>query len=462
MEEIKDQEASQEEDPKKVTRKKKSDSPAVTQKKKSSGFDLLDGDSNYIEKMQETLSVKSKQTSGFKTAGEIHRDVIPWPHLALQYLTQNRGIMCRTITEILGKDKLGKTALLFWIMGNCVRNNIPCGFINTEMKYPHKKWLKRIVSSNPTMSEKILARGIGVYDAVRSLDQMDRCVREFAYYIRSSTENPVPLSVPILICVDCISKLASPEEIEAFCPTSEPKETATKAKKDATKEDPSDSKAKKQAGLGKAVKLTSSTISEGALRRATHASWMAKWMRVLKGWVDDYNIALIMTSAQNDNMKEGTFSAALPEDWKSLRNRTKLGGNASNQSAAYQLILAAAPSFEYKVDKTAVGINIKARTEKNSYGGGGREIQYQIRTADFPLDTEDYLQPAIEMDDAFCKVLVLNKIMGIKLDKGLYNWRSHGIVEGSAEDVMRVINADEDLKNDICVKLGIEGYENRV
>ena len=70
--------------------------------------------------------------------------VLPVPWL-LQYLIGRPGIPANSITEFIGQESVGKSSLVYALMGNFIANNIPCYYINSEPKALEGDWQARLV-----------------------------------------------------------------------------------------------------------------------------------------------------------------------------------------------------------------------------------------------------------------------------------------------------------------------------
>lgn len=392
---------------------------------KNNKFDLFAAES--VEKRRKELMAKVGLGDGFEAASNSGRDFLPVPWLALQYLIGRPGIPANTITEFIGAESVGKSSLMFALMGCFVANNIPCFYINSEPKALEPDWQLRLLGSDEAKA-KVIQSYIDI-QPLNSLEEMDTHIRAWVD-IKRDEEN-IPLDVPLVVVVDSITKLMNPEEFAAT-------------------------------GFAK-VKPGEKKKPEGAVnvsqKPGVTAKWLHQWVRLITPLLQKKNVTIITVSGQNQNMEVTGSPLYKPSEKK---NKTRTGGNALNQSAALQFTVTPKTAIK-RSSGVDCGKEILLYCVKNSYGPSAREIRYILyddRKENYPGDIPGtYKQQAIDMDYSLANILVENKVLGITVKDKKFSSTKLDIYNLSAKDLAEYITNDPELLLKVTEALSIKGYE---
>lgn len=392
-----------------------------------SSFDVFDDDDD----LERELMAKAGLADGLKSAADIARAYLPLPHMALEWVIGRRGIPIKTVNEFIGEENTGKSSLMYRLMGTFIQNSIPCYYINTEPKELETEWIARLTGSNDPATAKKIAKAIKVDGLTSTLDEMDEKVRTWAHIKRYELgKKCVPFDIPLVIIVDSLSKLMNPAEATVLCG--------------------SDSKsAGKKAEMMKGV----ADISQ---QPGVTAKWQHVWMRIIAPFCDKYNVTIIVTSGQNSKMDSTGSSKFATDGGKSL-NKTKTGGNATNQSSGLQATVTQCGMA--KKGTNTIGRLVRLRVVKSSFGPVFRDIIYTIQAERFTDDADNYISQAIDMDEAFANVLVENKVFGLSVLKKRYTSMELGLNQVTAEELCRLIHSNDELRYKVGSALKISGYE---
>ena len=371
---------------------------------------------------------KANAVDGFKSMSEVAASYLPVPWMAMQYVIGRVGVPARSITEFIGQDNIGKSSLILTLLGVFTMNNMPCLYINTEMKRFDDDWKVRLFNSNPEVGEKI--NSVIEFEWTESLDGVDACINKFVR--RKRDVEGVPKDVPIVIAVDSISKAMNSEE-------------------------------KKAAGVGvdSAKKQKDVGVAAISQKPGVTAKWHHNWVRLLGPLLIRDNVTILLTSAQNQDM-DTSQSPFIPKSYYEKQNRTRPGGNALNQAAAVQFTMT--ERSRIKVGEEVVGKSICLYGVKNGCGPSSREITYNILFNSMSmLKTKDvpgkYLAPAVDMDAALCNLLVKEGVFGLTLSGEKYTSEELEVYKAKASTVVREINASPANILKVAKALGIQGYE---
>lgn len=356
--------------------------------------------------------------SGLTAASKVDRECIPYPWMALQYLTGNIGLPVHTITEVIGSDRLGKSSLLMAMLASFTKSGCYCLYVSTEAKTLKKKWIRERLCGHDVETAIDIARAIDVEEGICTFGDMDKYIRNWVN-IRRNVEGR-PMSEPIVIVIDSISALLTGEGDKALI----------------------DDKAK-EAGVQKGI----DDVKE---KMCAAASWLHNWVRFLKPWLEDNNVTIMCVSSQNQDTS--IYKVA------DKNNRIKRGGEALNQKSALQLTLSKPPSKQTSITEGAKNILLKCL--KNSYGAEAREIVYTLKQQAYKYaDTDTYTEQAIDMSTTLCNILLDNNLFGLTCNRKKYSSEELGLYQVTAEEMEEKINSDEALQCKIGIALGIDGYE---
>lgn len=393
---------------------------------KNNSFDLL---SSVKATQKKDFMAKVGLGEGFSASSDVASYYLPVPWLGLQYLIGRPGIPANTIVELIGQESVGKSSLVYAMMGTFIANNIPCYYINSEPKALEGDWQARLVSTDPEKSE-LIKEVIDVH-VMDSLDEMDEGIRQWITMQR--TEMGVPLDVPLVCIVDSITKLMTPDEYAA---------SGVAKKKPGEK------------SKGTGVKNIGGKIGAAA-------TWMHEWSKLIDPFIRANNATIILVSGQNQDMDAGATPSFIPKSAMAKYNKTRRGGNAINQSAALQFTI----TYKSAVKNTAgemCGKEVLLYCAKNSYGPSFRELRYQImddRKENYNDIPGEYLQPAIRMDEAVVNLLVERKALGLTLNRKRYSSAQLNIYEASANTVLTTIEANPEWLLEAAEVLSIKGYD---
>lgn len=408
-------------------------SPKVNPFPGSKGFDfsLMDDKAeDFMENMRDALtSMKERRKNrptGFATAAEIKRSVVPIRDFRMQYVLGNIGLPQETCIEIIGGEGIGKSTLLYWLMGGAVLANVPCAIQETENKPLQPDWAVRAMHTDPKIAEKMLSR-IQIFKEVFSLPQFEENMIDWCKVVRE--KQGVPLSIPIIMGVDTWSKLMSAQEAMGFFDYGN--------------------------NLNDAGKKAFKETNEGS--NLTHAKYAAALCRRLPYILHKYNLILINTCHQNTKIDmSGGGGGFIPEDAKAMFNKTKIGGNAFNQNAAIQIILGSRGGVKDGDNKT-IGQKIKLRVDKNSFGPRDRTMEYEIINQAH-ADTDGYLSPNIRFHPDFAVWMATEGHLGTVATRQRYTSDALGVVNATSEDFYSNFLSNEEVVRSLGESLNISGY----
>lgn len=407
-----------EEGEQKTTKAKKKAKMAV-----GSGFDIFSID---VEDTKDAMR-DAGFADGFKSAAEVDTPYLPVPWPAFEWLIGSSGIPVNSVVEFLGPENVGKSTIIFSLFGEFIKHNIPCYYMNTEPKMVKPKWMNRLVSENPAIAEKIV-KAIDISERVYTLDQMDEMMRAWVKIKRDV--QGIPLNVPLVVAVDSMTKLLNPEEAAALMNID------------------------KKSGK---LTITDSSLKDISKKPAVTAKWWAEWSRAAKSFLEQKNVTILLVSGTTQNMNQGP--SFIPPELLEKRNKTRIGGVAINQVAGIRVSLTGGMQTPAKNSAgERIGTTVTAYCQKNSFGGRDREMKYILRDKQF-ADTDTYTQAAMDMEETFCNIIAENGILGTTLKAKRYTCDELGIVKAEAHTFYNAIMANEEVKNTICAKLNIDGYE---
>ncbi|MCQ2172214.1 MAG: hypothetical protein MJZ17_05665 [Bacteroidales bacterium] len=368
--------------------------------------------------MRRDLLSKLGMGSGLKAASAVNRPYIPYPWMALQYLTGNIGLPVQTITEVIGSDKLGKSSLIMAMLAAFTRAGCYCLYMSTESKTPKDRWVRERLSGTDPETAKDIADAIDVEENQYTYGDIDKFMRNWVKIRR--VDEMIPKSEPIVVVIDSISSPLTGEGDKALVDD-----------------------AAKEGGL----QLGVDDVKE---KMCAAASWLHNWVRHLKPWLEKNNVTLICVSSQNQDTS--IYKVA------DKNNRVKRGGEALNQKSALQLILAKTSGKQASLVDGAKNVILKCY--KNSYGAEQREMVYTLKQEAYKYgDTDTYTEQAIDMSTTLCNILMDNHLLGLTCNRKKYSSEELGLYQVSAEEVENKINSDEALQCKVGSLLKIDGYE---
>lgn len=391
---------------------------------KSGTFDIF-ADTEASQRTKD-LMAKVGLGTGFSSSTQAARSYLPVPWLGLQYLIGRPGIPVNTFTEVVGAEGIGKSSLMYALMGCFVAQNIPCYYINSEPKALEPDWQLRLLGSDTAKAKKI--RDVINVQPLYSLEEMDEHIRAWVH-IKREEEN-IPLEVPLVVIVDSISKLMNPEEFAAS---------------GLTKLTPGEKR--------KAVGVASISQQPGVT-----AKWIHQWARLMPKYMETYNLTIICVAGQNQNM--GASASYIKPAAK--HNDTRVGGEALRQNAALRFTATYKGAVKNS-SQIAVGKEVLLYCKKNSYGPSFRELQYTIlddREENYKLDVPgEYTQQSIDMDSGLASVMATERILGTTVTRKRYSSTKLNLFELSASEFVSNIMCNPALFRQVVEALSIKGYE---
>ena len=404
------------------------------------GFDIMDGEEDVNDSIERVLTSvvgrRKNQTIGFSRLADVRESMLPLKNFYLQWALGIYGIPEGCMMDIIGAEGIGKTTLVFQIMGWAMDSGCPAFYIECENKQLPARRILRALHPDKKRADKMLKRIRR--SQVNSLEHLEQEIMDYVNAARGTTTlkeaKHVPHRVPIVIVVDPWSKLLNADESKGFYNYGENMTDANKAKFKAS----------------------------GEASNMGHAKWAQAFCRRMPYFLRKNNVILILVHHQNDDVDMGAKKGgpALPQVWKDLNNTKKIGGRAFNQNAAIQLILAR-NGEEKNAAKTTIGRNVALKVHKNSYGPDKRQIGYTIRTDDFE-DTDEFYEPAISFDEQMANWMAINKYYGTSLSSKRFTCEMLDVISVKGKGLCDAFNANVELKNKLGNVLGIEGYIDTV
>lgn len=402
-----------------------------------SGADLV---AKSRDMLRAASAARANKPSNFKTMAEVRREMLTLPHIALQWALGSHGIPHGSLVEIIAPDGVGKTHLVYYLLGNAILSGCPSLYMEAEGKPMLGDRALRLFHTDPSMAQRVADRLCWV--GVHSLSEMDEKLHDFVKLWRGKLD--WPLNSPLVVAVDPWSKLLNQGEAIGFY---------NYGKNMVGKPD--------KGKPGKAKFKETGTVSN-----LGHAQFASDWARRLATTMDTQNVIVILVHHQQDKI-EMSAGPKMPGFMESpltamLKNRTHRGGRSLNQTAAVQLIMA--PLSDVKNDATEAfeGSNVRIRVEKNSYGPRNRQIDFFLRNEHMAYDRPGYIDPAVQFDGHFARWLAQQGMFGIKVDSNLYTCQEMGILAVSAAAMGNAVNTNEAARMRVGGLTGIAGYDSAV
>lgn len=404
----------------------------------TSSFDLLNGSNNVIEQGNESMHMlrarRKLEPTNIRTLSQVKRNVIPIPHFFLQFLFGSAYIQSRSLMEVIGKEGIGKSTLMLWLMGNAASSaNVPSHYQESEAKPMVEEQILRILNSDPVIARAIISRAIAyeqVFEIKQSVDLLDDWVMTMRGNTHVNKKGLLPRENPLFGGIDTWSKFMSPGQAAGYY------DYGDYMKADQVK--------------------NLKSVGEGS--NLEHSKLAAWWCRRLPYFLSHYNVLLMLNSHQNAKIDMSGSSSA-SRDPGPLWNKVKIGGYAFNQNAAYQIIMA--PGGQAKQGDIVTGHMVRMRMDKNSYAPGGRQIEFELRT-NYRFDTTTSKECPIRFDESMAKWMADNKYLGTKADKKLYTCDALGVAGAEAEVLSKALHANDAVRAKLAAELQISGYEDKL
>lgn len=399
------------------------------------GFNILDEEEDVNDSIEQVLTSftarRKNQTVDFSSIADIRETMLPVGNFYLQWALGFYGIPEGCLIDIIGAEGIGKTTLTFQLLGWAMSAGCPAHYIECEGKQLPTRRVLRALHPDKATAKKMAKRMRK--SRVNSLEHLEQEIYDYVNAARGNITlkdaKTIPLRVPLVVAVDPWSKLMNPDEAAGFYDYGD---------------NMSDAKKKKYKAAGTASNLG-------------HAKWAHAFCRKLPYFLRKNNVILIFVHHQNDDIDmSGQGASRLPQIWKDLHNKKKLGGRATNQNAAIQLILARGSEIK-DADKKVTGKEIHMLVDKNSFGPDKRQIKYELRTDSF-YDTETTLEPAICFDNGMANWFADNKFLGTSLERKRFTSETLGLTSVTSQQFCSAFDASPKIKMQLGEQLNIEGY----
>lgn len=431
-------------EPKKKTTKKAT--PSAEKKapaKAKKPFNLLtDGDA-VVGSFQETLTTINARAKNRKvnmtSMGSFDQPKLPIPHMLLEYLFGSRWIRSQTIIELIGSPGMGKTTLSMIFMGYWMQaSDVLSVYIETENKPLTNDRIKRALSTDKKLASRCLEllRFSQAFSHLSLFKQLDTFMRAIRGKEKNGNKVLIPTDIPVVGLVDTVSKVASNEEAVGV------DEGMVELMND------------------KLVRLKKDIGNSNPM---SHGKAWAQWAVQAAPKMRYNNITFFFISHQNDHIDMSSNKATVNKEWAEMRNKTRRGARALNQSAAYQIIGIKSKEIVNKSTKETIGHLVRMRMDKNTYGPENRQIRIILKSDNAEKnDTASTYDSPFMFDEGFCDMLEERGILGVKLDDKnnfLYSSKSLGLTMVPASEIYNAIISDASMRANVGAALRIEGYQ---
>ena len=378
-----------------------------------------------LKALEEAQEAKKYTPLSFRRLSDLQTEFLPFRDFYMQLALRLRGLVRNTITEVLGSESVGKTSLIWWLLGGYAELGYPCLYIGTENKPLLSSRIHRLVSGDPRKSAAIMHE---IYEAEAfEMKELVLVMEEWASAVRK--DGGVPLTKPLVIAVDTWSKLMPKNEAVGYYDWDKNMDAAVK---------------RKQKDVGEAANMTSAKFA--------HA-----FCRLMPMWLRKYNANLIVASHRNQHVDTSSFKpmGPLPD----LYNKTRRSGTAFDQNAA--LLLNLKSKGQWKEGDNLVGKIISGRVAKHSHGPEGLLLEYRIRSDGF-ADTPARMAPALDFSESLANYFVDHRLYSASVLRKRYSSAPLGLERVTAAEFAERVCSDENVMADIGRKLGIAGYDDTV
>jgi RecA/RadA recombinase len=416
-------------------------------------FNLLNRSSSFNNAVKEALSgaagkVRNDFGTGLHELKSNNTKIIPIPDFGFRYMLNTMGFRGGRILDIIGVDGIGKTSLVFTIMGWAMRVNAPCCYVETEGKPMDKPRILRCLHPNRQISETMFSTITfrGAWDLKTAVNELET----FVELVRNpkSGEAFVPIEVPVVVALDTFSKLMSPDEISGYNAYGNVPEEPEEKKDD--KKDKFKKKVKKE--VRQAL---------GGGQPMQHAKLAHFWTRRLPYLLNDLNVFLIVVRHQNEkvDMAGGGMGGGsmIPKDVSDLYNRTAIGGKSFNQSASYQVIVSKDKSdyAQIRGERKKVSQLARVSVVKNNYGPSDRKLRYGIMQEP-RFDTETNQEQALNFAVGLPEVLSSTGMVGIRIKSANdVAVKELKLDSATPREVSAALHENTELMDSLCKRLGL-------
>jgi RecA/RadA recombinase len=401
----------------------------------SAVFSLLTGDNDIQAAAMESLhamrAARKNDATTLRSLNQIKRNGIPIDHFYMQYALGLSYLPSRCGIEVIGGEGLGKSTLIFTLLGMAARANVPSMYEECEGKPMLEHQIRRCLSADAAQAKLIFERAVKIADG-REITQAIKDVEEWIFDLRGcSVRNKVPrlpAENPIVVAIDTWSKLMSPGQAAGYMDHGDNMK-------------PEVAKNKKETGEGSNFE---------------HAKLAAWWTRRWPYLLSNNNVLLLTVAHQNPKIDMGGTSK-MSADAGALYNKTKIGGAAFNQSCAIQIILKKMGQAKNGSGEVT-GTLVRFRVDKNSFGPTNRVMDYELRNV-YSEDTAVYHEPAIQLDAAMAKWFADTRILNTTADRKRYTCEALGVIGGTPEDLSKALHSNMPMMTKLAMDLSIHGYD---
>lgn len=354
-------------------------------------FNILDTEDSFSEAagaaMRTALERRKGREVGFTTQAEMRVDSLPIRPISFQWMINNRGLP-KGITNILGKDGLGKSTLVYSLFGGFMLGGHPCAFIPCDRKPLETGWAMRCLSPDRRMADRMVSR-IHVFESHLLMEMAEKLEAWIRALRDPKSDSFVPLNVAVVIAADPLNRLATDAQAAGV---------STFDGKDK----------QKQVDIG----------DKG--HSWDRAKWLHDWLDRLSLLRAEFNLHTIFVEHLNEKDVAGggsQMASFLPQWKKELDNRTKRGGQGINQMTNLQLTMGEKGSFYSAGERVARRVIMTPY--KNSYGP-------QVRTCCYALKLEpgangedagndgNFLDPGLRWDYPEVEWLAEQNLLGVR------------------------------------------------
>lgn len=380
-----------------------------------------------LQKANESLKEKlHKKGVHVLSPAELRKRLYPLNDILLQHLYSSVGIRSQCVTRILGPEKIGKTAFMFYLAGMMAEQGHGVVWIDGDNKQTDPARVAAYLGKDKKWTNEIMHRFL-IAQAF-SLAEIDSAYELLVPVMRKAMDElPEHRGKEIFVFIDDWSAAMSKAEAAGRSDVAE------------------DSSGKKKKEKKKAI---------GDTANFGHAKHAQAMRRAMATFMKTYNASFVISGAQNDkvDMKAIPGMPAPSE----LDNTTSIGGRAFRSVASYQLVMKREQKI-YNKAKVHIGHTVKVRMLAGTYGPA-QDSSFQIFSKDIVRDDDSY-GAAISFAMPTAEFFVKNKLLGVKIDSGLVTCDSLGLCAVSPQEFYAAFCARPDLVEMVGSTLGIEGYK---